>query len=267
MINLFENRDYKTYLVKQLEKRGERNRLATALRCHNGYISQVLKGSAHFSLEQAEIVNEFLGHTKDQANYFLLMVQYARSGTKSLREHFSEQMSALGEKQFVLKDRLRYQKVLSREDQVTYFSSWHYGAVHVLVSVPGCHTASGISEYLGLPLEKVREILGFLESLALVKSEGKRYGIGPTSIHLEKDSSMIAKHHTNWRLKAIQSLDSQNREDLHYSSVITASVDDSVKIREVMVRAIEEIRRLVRESPNEASYSYALDFFSMKNAK
>jgi uncharacterized protein (TIGR02147 family) len=266
MNSVFDYRDYKAFLLDHVNNRstrGERNRLATAIGCHNGYISQVLNGTAHFSLEQAELINQFLSHSKDQAHYFLLLVQYGRSGSVNLRLHFQEQLAALKEKQFVLKDRLRYKQTLTREDQATFYSSWQYGAVHVLVSIPGCDDEQGLSDYLNLPLERVREIVEFLRSIGLVKRDKGKLVIGTNRIHLESDSPMIAKHHSNWRLRAMQTMDDRRPENLHYSSVITASIEDSAKIREIMVQAIEKIRAVVRSSPNERGYAYSLDFFGL----
>lgn len=264
--SIFEYKGYKPYLNDVLDQRnrGERSRLAEAIRCHSGYVSQVLNGPAHLSLEQAELVNQFLGHSKDQSHFFLLLVQYERAGTATLKEHFNEQMKELIEKQFILKTRLRYKRSLSREDQAIFYSSWHYGAVHVLVSVPGCSTVKGISEYLGLPMEKTSEVVNFLLSVGLIVQVGDRLDIGTTHIHLENDSPMISKFHTNWRLQAVQSLDHQRPEDLHYSSVITASYEDSPKIREILVKAIEEVRAVVRPSKNEAAFSYSIDFFELR---
>jgi uncharacterized protein (TIGR02147 family) len=264
--SIFEYKGYKPYLCDVLDQRsrGERSRLAESIRCHSGYITQVLNGAAHFSLEQAELVNQFLAHSKDQSRFFLLLVQHDRAGTASLKEHFAEQMKELTEKQFMLKNRLHFKRSLSREDQAIFYSSWHYGSIHVLVSVPGCSTVKGISDYLGIPIEKTSEVIEFLVSVGLIVQVGDRYNIGTTHIHLENDSPMISKHHTNWRLQAIQSLDQKRPEDLHYSSVVTASYEDSPKIREILVKAIEQVRAVVRPSKNETAFSYGIDFFELR---
>ncbi|MEK7395435.1 MAG: hypothetical protein AAB116_00725, partial [Candidatus Poribacteria bacterium] len=91
--SIFEYKDYKAYLKEILNRRSEnergiRTRLAEAIYCHNGYVSQVLNGAAHFSLEQAEAINKYLGHNKDQSSYLLLLVQHARAGTSGLKEYF-----------------------------------------------------------------------------------------------------------------------------------------------------------------------------------
>jgi uncharacterized protein (TIGR02147 family) len=267
--SIFDYMDYKDYLRDVLEaraenKRGERSKLAAFVGCHTAYVSQVLNGNPNFSLEQAEMINRFLGHSKDQSLFLLFLVQFARAGTASLRKTFEDQLQALKEKQFVLKDRLEFKKSLSREDQVTFYSSWHYGAVHVLVSVPGCHTERGMSEYLGLPVERVAEILQFLMGVGLVVRKEGNYRIGTTHIHLESDSPMISKHHTNWRLQAIRSLDHLSKKDLHYSSVITLSKTDADQAKEILVKAIEKVRAVVKASKDEEGFCYAIDFFGLR---
>ena len=269
--SIFDYKDYKSYLIDALnaraeehEERGVRSRLAEAAKCHTAYVSQVLNGRAHFSLEQAELVSRFLGHSKDEAAFLLLLVQHNRAGTATLKVHFDEQLKSLAEKQLVLKNRLEFQKTLGREDQATFYSSWHYSAVHVLVSVPGCNTERGIAKYLNLPIPKVTEILDFLQSVGMVTKNEGRYTVGTSHTHLEHDSPMITKHHTNWRMKAVQSFDESALNDLHYSSVITCSQEDSLKIKTALIRAIEEVRAIVKPSKDEAGFAYCLDFFHLK---
>jgi len=267
--SLFDYSDYKHYIRYVLEtrsetKRGERSRLAAFIGCHTAYISQVLKGSAHFSLEQGEQINLFFGHNKTQGLFFLLLIQWARAGTPALRQVFEEQLQSLKEKQFVLKDRLEFKKTLSREDQSIFYSSWHFGAIHVLVSIPGCHTERGMAKYLGLPVERVSAVLQFLLSVGLVVRKEGRYEVGTSHIHLEHDSPMISKHHVNWRLQAMHSLDQMRKPDLHYSSVISCSKADADEIRSVLVKAIEGVRAVVKESPNEEGFFYGIDFFGLR---
>lgn len=264
--------DYKAFMrdslevrSRELNERGVRSRLAEAVKCHTAYVSQVLNGDAQFSLEQAELIARFFQLNKDEATYLLLLVQYDRSGTTTLKAHFEFQLKELAKKQLVLKDRLEFKKSLSREDQATFYSSWQYGAIHILVSVPGCNTEKGIAKYLNLPISKVIDILNFLVSVGLVVKVEGRYSIGTSHIHLEHDSPMISKHHSNWRVKAIQSLDEVHSNDLHYSSAITCSEEDAVKIKTALIRAIDEVRAIVRPSKDEGGFVYCLDFFGLKS--
>ena len=66
-------------------------------------------------------------------------------------------------------------------------------------------------------------------------------------------------------MRAIQSLDFMKETDLHYSDIITCSVEDAREIKETMIKAIEKIRGIVRDSKDETMFVYALDLFGMLN--
>jgi uncharacterized protein (TIGR02147 family) len=229
------------------------------------HVSQVLNGSFHFTLEQAEGVNEYFGHTQDESNFFLLLVQYARAGTPSLRRRLESQIQQVIERRLILKERLGVTASLSSEAQATFYSSWIYGAIHVMLSIEGFQTREAISRYLRLSQKRVGEILEFLVSLGLaVQSENGRYRIGTTRIHLGNNSPMISKFHTNWRMRAIRSLEDENTQaNLHYSSAITISEADVTRIKSQLVRYIDEIKTVVRESKEEGVHCFSLDFFRL----
>ncbi len=88
--NIFEYKDYKSYLLAFYYLPGKRGRgvriaMAEALNGPVSHISQVLNGSSQLTLEQAEGLNEYLGHTEDESTVFFILVQYARAGTPQLK--------------------------------------------------------------------------------------------------------------------------------------------------------------------------------------
>jgi uncharacterized protein (TIGR02147 family) len=218
------------------------------------------------SREQAEKITPFLGLGEEQAHYFILMVSSARAGSETLRRYYKRQMAATKENRKVLKNRMHFQKILSVEDQALFYSSWHYGAFHVAVSLPGCDTERGLSHYFDVPLKKVNEIVSFLIQTGLVVRHDSKLSVGPHQVFLGSDSPLVSKLHSNWRIEAMKSLDRYTENDLHYSSVVTASRQDVAVIREIMVKSIEEIRRVVRSSPHEACFVYDLDLFELGNS-
>lgn len=160
MLDISDYRDYKKFLNQKLDEldgsgRGSRSRLARHIGCQTAYIAQVLRGSSHFSLEQGESINDFLGHTDDQGAYFLLLIQYARSSTSKLRKRFEKQIETMKKDIAALKNRLAASPAPSEEDQPTYYSSWVYAAVHALISVPGFQTIDKISERLNISKKRL----------------------------------------------------------------------------------------------------------------
>ena len=74
---------------------------------------------------------------------------------------------------------------------------------------------------------------------------------------------MIAQHHTHWRMKAIQSLDSEKPEHLHYSSAVTVARADIPAVRKILLSAIEQVRKIVKDSKEDSLYVYCLDLFEV----
>lgn len=269
---IFEFQNYKAYLDYAIEQkarkgRGVRSALASFIGCQTPYVSQVLNAGMHFSLEQGMKINQFFGHSSEESHYFLLLLQFERAGTDDLRSYFGKQMQEVAERRKILKERIPIDNPLTTEGRTLYYSSWHYAAIHVILSIPGLRTKSGIAQHLGISLSKVTEILEFLESVGLVKKLKNEYEISAQRIHLGADSPHFSKHHTNWRLRAIDSLNSINQaergtsQNLYYSSAITVSKKDSQVIRSMLVKQIEEIKEIVRNSPEEEPFAFCLDFF------
>jgi len=267
MSDLFEFQDYKAYLraaIKAMPNKGRGTRLALAnkISCPASHVSQVLSGNSHFSMEQAEAVSGFLGHTDEEANFFLLLLQFSRAGTSALRKRLEKQLRQATQQRRFLKNRLDVKDSISPEDQGKFYSSWLYSAIHVIVSIEKFQTKDSISDHLGISAKRTAEILEFLLSLGLVVKANGRYSMGKARIHLGSDSPLISKLHTNWRMKAIQSLEKEDvANDLHYSSVVTISEQDSERIKSLLVKAITDAKETIKESKEEGIHCFSLDFF------
>ncbi len=146
---------------------------------------------------------------------------------------------------------------------MVFYSSWIYGAIHVMLTIPEFQTKEAIAKYLNLSLKKTAEILEFLVSIGLAKqSVSGRFEIGEARIHLGSDSPLISKFHTNWRMQAIRSLEKEDlKEDLHYSSAVTLSEEDFLKIKSLLVKHIEEIKAIIRDSSAEGVHCFSIDLF------
>jgi uncharacterized protein (TIGR02147 family) len=268
-VSVFEVTQYKQYLIQRLggfrSRKGLRLAVAKTLNCQPTFVSQVLNGDAHFSLEQAEKVSRFLGHTEDEREYFFLLIQKERAGTPELREYYATKIGHLLAKRQVLTHRLGKDSTLNREDQAVYYSSWHYAAIHIAVTIPGLRKREAIADFLKLPLTKVSRVLEHLVSTGLlVQNKSGEYETGRSRIRLGNDSHNILKHHTNWRNQAIDSLDRETPFDLHYSAVLSISAADKIKIKDMILDALKSQLAVADSSSEEELYSYCIDFFSLK---
>ncbi len=267
MIQLFNFIQYKPYVAKTLDgisktKKGARSRFAEAIQCRPGYVTQVLNGSSDLSLEQADLASSFFGHTEEESRYFLILVMHERAGTRQLKQKIAVQIDESREKYLNLKKRFQVQEI-SDADQLFFYDSWQNLAVLTLLSIARFQNKEALSAHLHLPLKRISEILEFLERSGLMKVKGDRYLPGTHRTHLGKDSPMIARHHTNWRIQAIQSIERPSERDLHYSSVVSLSAKDMHTVKQRLVEVLEEIAQIIAPSPEEKVCSFCVDFFEV----
>ena len=268
MKTVFDFNDYKRYLEyieesRSAFERGFRSKLAEFIGCQSGYISHVMNGAAHLSLEQTIKVAKFLNLKSREQKYLLLLVELARAGTEDLKTHFKNELKNLLDEHLNIKERVGQSKLLSEFEQSTYYSSWHYLAVHVLSSLPEYNDAKSISQALKIPEDVVNNVLLFLmQTNIIVESKGVLKP-GLTQVHLNRESPLIRQHHTNWRISAIQSLMNDNKNDLHYSTVSTLSKTDAEKLRAEMVKLIENYVETIKPSKEEVMYGFNIDFYSL----
>lgn len=266
---VFDFRNYPPYLLSifgdKSRRKGLKSKAAHFLGCHSTLISQILSERVLLNLEQAEKLNRFLGHDEDESHFFLLLTQKARAGTKPLEQYFENQLEQIRKTRQVIKKRVGKTETVSEEDEFRYYSSWHKAAVHVALSIPELSRAEQISKALEIPLTQVRSILAFLVKVGMAVPNGREYSIGPRHIHLGADSENIARHHINWRLRAIQALDTGTnaKHDLHYSSAVTLSARDAEKIKELLIRNLKEMNTVIAASKEEVIYGLNFDFFNL----
>lgn len=269
-MTVFEFDDYKKYVLavinaKPGEGRGMRSAMAQHIRCQTAFISQVLNGRNHFSAEQAERLNHFFGHSETAGLFFIFLVQHARAGTLALKSCWLQQMNALREKQRDLKARFGIANELTVEDQHIYFSAWYYAACHALVAVPAfSNNQKALAKTLNLPYAQVQQVLEFLVRVGLLEmSNHGGYLIAKAKLHLGSDSTFITKHHFNWRIQALQSIERNRVEDLHYSSVVSMGKKDVEALREMIVQMIVKVKQAVDVSEPDGLFSFSLDLFEV----
>lgn len=265
---IFEFTDYKVYLIEKIHSlpskgRGVKLKMAEFLNCQNTFVSQVLNREPHFSLEQGVRLNQFFDHSEDEGKYFLNLLHFSRASSVDLKQFYKKELNEIILKNSDIKKRTNIKGGLKEKDQEVYYSSWLYSAVHILVTIADFRTPQSIAKKLNLTKNKTLEICNFLSATGLLVKEGNNYTTGLARIHLSKDSLHIQKHHTNWRIRAINSIEQSLEGDLHFSNVVSMGEKDVVKVRELFIKAIAEARLIIKDSPEEKLQSICVDFFEV----
>jgi uncharacterized protein (TIGR02147 family) len=264
---IYDYDDYRKYLLDWIESRpkngrGLRAELARALTSPVSHISQVLSGVSDLTFEQAEDVSQYIGHDSEESDFFLQLLHLARAGTQNLKIRIAEKIKKAREKRFNLKERLGVQESISSEHKAQFYSSWIYVAVHIALTIDTLKTKAALANYFGLSQTRCSEILEYMKEMSLVENYGEHYSVTAKRIHLGNDSPMLLKHHINWRLQAIQSIEKLNAQtDLHYSSVVSLSTSDVQKIKSILIKTIDDTKKIIHASEEEELHSFCLDFF------
>ena len=264
-MNVFEHSDYKTLLHAQIaankERRGYRSELSEAASCQLSFLSQVLHSHVHLTPDHAAGLAAFWGFDSDERDYFLELVNLARAGSPTLKSILSKRLDEIRERHENLARRYKKKESISHENQVLYYSSWHLSAVHILLTIPEFRTVPQIAKRLGLPAAMIQGSLEQLAKMGLATKSGTLWQPGQSDIHLAKESILSAINHTNWRNRAITDAYKRETGAIHYTSVHSLARADYEKIKEMILRFLDQTREVVRPSKEEELACMTLDWF------
>lgn len=267
-IHAFQFQDYKKYLLALIDApgspRGFKKRLAEAAGCQSSYFSLVLHAETHLTPDHACGISDFLQHKPCEAEYFLCLVDFARSGTPKLRARIESKLKGLRDENENLAKRVGKRKeVAAHEGAATYYSSWIWTAVHMLTSIPDYQTPKSIASKLGLPEALVLQTLEELEQMKLVrKSSGPtRWIHSMENIHVGRDSPLVNLYHNHWRQKAIEHAYVRPGLDVHFTSVTTVSREAFDEIKTLLLQTIERWSSIAGPSSPEEAVCFTLDLF------
>lgn len=264
IFKFFNYQDYvKACLPAKGDGRGGRSRLAQILGCHPGFISLVLSKRSDFSPEHGIQIAEHFRLDAEEKDYLILLIQKDRAGSISLKKHYEEKLRSIQKMRMEVKSHIQTTHELSAEEQLQYYESWFLTALHMCILVPQLRNIPAMASYLNIPLEQVKAGLAILENIGLVKQTKGIFLSTQKRIHLGKKGFALKKHHTNWRLHAITSLDRSSDHDLHYSSVMSISYQAAAQIKEILLESIRGSEPIIKEAVDEGVFALNLDLFEV----
>ena len=265
---VFAFRDYHAFIKHQVETHREQwgyiTRMAKAAACQRSHLSKVINSHVHLTLDQAFALARFWKLGKSEEAFFMAMVEHARATHPVYREELAQRLRRLREEEENLTSRLEQKTtVQSTPEQMTYYTSWLWCALHVLTSIPKYQTLAAISERLSLPPAQIQKALQWLESQRYVRRQGERWILAGPSLHLPRDSALISLHHSNWRGRAALSSQFADPKSVHYTVVQSLSLEDSASLRRQILAWIDEYHRTADPSKEEELYCFSCDFFQV----
>lgn len=257
---MYDYTDYKAYLKSRIE-RGSQRLLAEHIGCQPAFLSQVLRGKPHLSLEQGLLASEYFQMSAAEQEYFILALQLGRAGTSKLSFYFASKMNALRRQQERVDSKIGGFEELNESTKAVYYSSWKYPLVLVLLSLPAPNQTSLLRVNTGLSDHELKKILAFLKSTGLAERRAGRWRPVNRRIHLGPEDPLIIPHHRNFRTLANSRLEEMKPDSLHYSSVMALSKTDAARVKNLLLETLSRTESLLRPSPEETARVFCIDYF------
>lgn len=265
--SVFTFDDYKDFLrekIKESEmKWGLVSRLAKSAGCQRSYLSRVLNSEIHLMPDHLLGLCRHWNLSDKETEYILNVLESERAPSLALKNFYLAKLKALKDEHESLQKKVNRPKTIVGERESTYYSSWVYSAVHILVSIPQFQTVKAIAEKLQIHHGVVVETLNHLKDMGLVQSSGGFWTFSASEIHVPKNSPFVSLHHHNWRNRAVLDAQMKNSEGLHFT--VVQSIDKKAwgKIKNQILSMIEDASKTAGPSREELLVCLTLDFFEV----
>ncbi len=267
---IFEFDDYREFMqayFKSLPREGfgQLSRTAKVLNIQPSLLTGILNSSKNMTQEQAF---DFVAHIELsplESEYFISLVHLSRAGTARVRKYYESKLGELRAKSDLLKNRLPPKAELPEQVKAQFYSEWFYSGVRMATSIESVETSDQIAETLGLPRSTVVKVLEFLLTHGLVKLENGAYELGPQSTHVGAGELLVSRHHTNWRLKAIEAIAQRNERAIHFTSPLSIAEKDIEVVRKMLMQSLDGIFDVVDASEAEKVACLCLDWFPVSS--
>lgn len=260
--SILQFEDYKAYIRQQIGH-GSSKIMARYLDVNASMISQILAGPKDFTLEQGEKLLSFFNLKNIEAEYFLILIQIERAGTKGLKEFYKRRADQLRTQANQVKRHIQVDRDLTAEEKSKFYSSWIYSAIQIFTSLEGGKNFEEISEVFRVERGRLLEVMEFLVEKNLCSLDSNIYRPGVQSTHIEKGSPFLIQHHNNWRVKALEKAESLQDQELMFTANISLSHGDFLKLRDHLLSSIREFMEVVKPSPPELVANLNIDFFKV----
>jgi uncharacterized protein (TIGR02147 family) len=249
---VFEYLEYRSYLKDTFDERKASNPffsyrvLSESLGLDTSNLFRILHQEAHLPVRCQPQTLEFLGLSGRSAEYYGMLIAYARErGSKSKQEILEKALS--------LRDVSRHQ--LEEQQLATYFGNWWVAAIRSLLEVTeGSCVPSDLSRRLSPPVSEaaVEDSLKILEELGLVrKASSGRLVLAEAHVTAggELRTKAVRQFQKQILALASESLERFAREERDVST-LTLALDASTfsQIREILRECRRQIQKCVEEA-------------------
>jgi hypothetical protein len=259
---VFDFADYKEFLKYHLSSSwGEVSKLAKSAGCQRSYLSRVLNEHVHLTPDHGYGVCAHFKLSIMETEYFMLLLELARSGSKEYRIHLEKKLQSLRREQENIAKRLNRMQITPGETESTYYSAWYWSAIHIATSVRELQTPESIAKHFQLPEALVRLVLEKLKYHGLIQGASGRWKYGKGEVHIPRTSPLVSLHHQNWRERAAINSRLMDPESVHFTVVQSMDRKAYDEIKRLVLEIVESSSQIAGPAPCEEVVCFNIDLF------
>jgi plasmid maintenance system antidote protein VapI len=250
--------------LKPGKGRGKFKEMAEFLRVSPVFVSQVVNGTRSLTEDQAYLLTGFLELTAQEAEYFILLVQKERASHHAYGKYIDSKISKITKEAQSTRARIKATDLeLSKENLAVYFTDPKYTVVHLGSTLKGVKNIDDLTKVLQMKRQDVIACMDFLISCNLVVEGPNGFDLGPTRIHLPKESPFFKTRNMQWRFEAIKSIEQLREDNLCFTGVMSLTEEDSAWVKTRLLDLIAEVSERVSKSKAQTIQCLNLDWFKL----
>ena len=228
------------------------------------YLTNTVKGRAHFSSDQIFALGESLALSEKEIDYLNVLMQFERATHPKLKKQLSEQLAGLKN------DNLRVDKVINTQENMLgdtekskYYLDPYNELLHMYLNVEGAPTEiAALAKLWQLPEQKVKEVITFLQQVGLIRIKGNKWQVESLHQHLSRDSYLAQPNQILKRMKAIEVIQKLPKDKIYsYVGTFTATEETKNEIRALFLEFMKKCEPLIRNSRAKGIYHLQFDLF------
>lgn len=267
---IFEIKDYRellnNYFDSQTQKsRGVKTELSDRLNIHSSHLSQIMNGQRSLTPDQALELSKILGLSELETEYLMYLVHQERASSFEFKKYCKSKLSAIQAKALKAEERFAHQVQLSEEHKSIFYSHYLYSAIRLYCSLAEKgKSADEISQRFDISRERLMPIIRFLLESGLLTELNGYYKMGTSSTFITRESPHIHRHHSNWRLLALQTSYTLEEKEVMFTAPMSISKKDFLKVQNELMTMISKLSETIKESDAEEIACLNIDFFRIR---
>jgi uncharacterized protein (TIGR02147 family) len=274
MQNFFRHSDFREILNELVRAQKEKtpdfnfSKLSRVIGVQKTFLSKVMSGGSQLSADQVYLLADFFELTKEEHDYFMLLIECERTGLAKRRQALEKKIGAL---QAAHRNTKQSLKAKSSDESISdsraeYYLDPFMTIAHLFLTLPAyAGDAKKVAQKLRLTDAHASKIFLGLERMGLIQRLSKDgfYRVIEDHIHLTSDSLLITPYHALFRMASLQEL-MRAAPDERFAFSVTFSADEKTKklVHEAFLKFLREIEPAVKAAPSEEVYQLNFDLFS-----